>query len=582
MQRNCLVAIVSSIAILIVGFACESKSSAAEETEVLKISVGKPTKFHPATYQNTSVVAVSRTATVAAFYPKPPTAGMFYRISTDGGRTWGREIDFPPGYAGPMSVGLREGGVLFVWGTRPVEGRRDQVEINRMRFSDDFLSWETETAKIHVPNYMASLDIPNLAAAKGKVIQLPSGNLLMPMYGGFEGDSQQIHRSFLVQSSDQGRNWDYYSTISYEPVDPNPELPGQYLGACEPSVALLPNGQMLAMLRAQYAHPPGEYKPMYVCWSNDLGRSWTKPRPTKPHLMTISPTLQVLDNGVVACQYGRPGFHVAFSLDNGHTWQDRVSFSHLPEPRITGQFDMVKVGPNALLAIGSDAQGIRAWPFSVERVKVPLARTKLTGTVLDQEGTPIPGAEVELGPNRYTADDWPVKSGPESWRVVAQPHFDELMVAHPSPILAYRSIQEPNGYPIVRSDAQGQFRFQSVKLGEYVLTVEAKGYAPQHRHIKVEPQQPKPHEFRLKAGRKVVSRVVDNTGRPVPGACVGLDLWHCHTDSRGFFHWSVAAPLPEQVEIKVYKRYSGQYEALRTTLPFSRIERRPIILPRKR
>ena len=154
------------------------------------------------------------------------------------------------------------------------------------------------------------------------------------------------------------------------------------------------------------------------------------------------------------------------------------------------------------------------------------------------------------------------------------------MVAHPSPILAYRSIQEPNGYPIVRSDAQGQFRFQSVKLGEYVLTVEAKGYAPQHRHIKVGPEA-KPHEFRLKPGRKVCNRVIDNTGRPVPGACVGLGLWHCHTDSRGFFHWSVEAPLPEQVEIRVYKRHSGQYETLRTTLPFSQIETQPIVLPRK-
>ncbi len=109
------------------------------------------------------------------------------------------------------------------------------------------------------------------------------------------------------------------------------------------------------------------------------------------------------------------------------------------------------------------------------------------------------------------------------------------------------------------------------------------GYAPQHRHIKVGPKpESRSQEFRLKAGRKVRSRVMDNTGRPVPGACVGLGLWHCHTDSRGFFHWSVEAPLPEQVEIRVYKRYSGQYETLKATVPFSQIEREPIILPRKR
>ena len=117
-------------------------------------------------------------------------------------------------------------------------------------------------------------------------------------------------------------------------------------------------------------------------------------------------------------------------------------------------------------------------------------------------------------------------------------------------------------------------------MSEYVLTAEADGYAPQHRHIKVEPEA-KPQEFQLKPGRKVCKRVVDDTGHPVSGVCVVLNLWHVHTDRTGFFHWSVEAPLPEQVKIKVFKRYSGQYETLETTVPFSQIESQRIILPRK-
>jgi hypothetical protein len=132
----------------------------------------------------------------------------------------------------------------------------------------------------------------------------------------------------------------------------------------------------------------------------------------------------------------------------------------------------------------------------------------------------------------------------------------------------------------VQTDGRGRFRFESVKLGEYVLTVEADGYAPQHRHIKVAPEA-KQQEFRLKTGRKVWNRVVDDTSLPVPGACVVLNLWHIHTDTDGYFHWSVGAPLPEQVQIRVYKRYSGQYETLKTAVPFSQIERHPIILRRK-
>jgi hypothetical protein len=116
-------------------------------------------------------------------------------------------------------------------------------------------------------------------------------------------------------------------------------------------------------------HLPGEYRPIYVNWSDDMGKTWTRPVETNPHLMNISPELVTLDNGVLACQYGRPGFHVAFSLDNGHTWQDRISFSDLPCDVITGQFNMIKVGPNRLVAVGNDAEGTKVWAFTVERVK---------------------------------------------------------------------------------------------------------------------------------------------------------------------------------------------------------------------
>jgi len=71
---------------------------------------------------------------------------------------------------------------------------------------------------------------------------------------------------------------------------------------------------------------------------------------------------------------------------------------------------------------------------------------------------------------------------------------------------------------------------------------------------------------------------VDSNGRPVPGVCVVLNHWHVHSDGAGFFHWSIESPLPEQVKIKVYKRYSDRYETLETTVPVSHIDRQPIIL----
>jgi len=157
--------------------------------------------------------------------------------------------------------------------------------------------------------------------------------------------------------------------------------------------------------------------------------------------------------------------------------------------------------------------------------------------------------------------------------------FDNKMMPD-SPRLAYRSIRPENGHPTVTTDQQGRFRFEDVKLGETVLTVEAEGFAPQHRHVNHVPNA-KPTEFQLQPGRGVHGRIVDPQGRPVAGACVVLGLWHCHTDEQGRFDWSVTEPVPTEVPVKVYKRYSGQYAALQQTISLPEIEQRPIVLESK-
>ena len=117
----------------------------------------------------------------------------------------------------------------------------------------------------------------------------------------------------------------------------------------------------------------------------------------------------------------------------------------------------------------------------------------------------------------------------------------------------------------------------SLKLGEYVLTVEADGYAPQHRHIKVGLES-KAQDFCLKPDRKISNRVMDDKGQLVGGVCVVLNRWHIHTDSAGYFDWSAESPLSQQVTLKVYKRYSGDYETLDTTVALSQLESKPITL----
>ena len=248
----------------------------------------------------------------------------------------------------------------------------------------------------------------------------------------------------------------------------------------------------------------------------------------------------------------------------------------MPEPYITGGFDMIKVGPNKLVAIGNDggwrqqlsdhgyqkpdelaatgkdAIGLKVWPITVERVKVSPAYVRLQGRVLDQQGNPITGAKVELGPNRYIADCWVEAEELDLWKAARR------VVG--LPVLGYMSISEEKGYPVTQTDARGRFEFKKVRLAEYVLTVEAENHAPHWRHIKVGPD-PKSHwqSFQLKAGKSVRGRVVDQNGEAVGGACVVLDKLHIHSDPDGVFHWAIEGPVPEEVTVKVYKRYHGKY-----------------------
>ena len=465
-----------------------------------------------------------------------------------------------------MSIGLREGGVLFMRGPAAAIDESDppKLRAERIVYSDDFLKCEITTSAVSIPQAALNVRWAKFWPFfhKGKIVQLPNGDLLATLYGSFKGDAQ--YRTMIVRSTDSGQTWQFHATAAYDPKDPDPYLVGSYSGYCEPSLALLSDGQLLCMMRTQGAQFAGEYRPMYLCWSKDLGKTWTRPEPTKPYLANIYPTLAVLENGVVACQYGRPGFYVAFSLDNGHTWQDRITFSDLPHPASHGMYDLVKVGPNKLVAVGNKGVVGKAWPITVERVKVFPASVALTGRLLDQQGNPIAHAMVERSPNRYYLDAW-LEQG-------------SLTVG---PVVGYRSIQKQHDHPTVQTDAQGRFRFESVKLGEYILTVEADGYAPQSRNIKVAPQV-QPEQFDLKPGRKIFNRVLDPAGRSIAGACVVLNHWHVHTDSGGYFHWSLEDPLPQQVALKVYKRYSVDINGyLDTTVALSQLESQPITLKNK-
>jgi len=166
------------------------------------------------------------------------------------------------------------------------------------------------------------------------ILEMSDGSLLASMYGRFVGDNR--YRSILVRSTDGGANWQYFSTMAY---DPNTD--GE--GLCEPCVARLASGDLFCIMRVSSG------KPMYTVRSADGGSTWTEPVRLAPYTASVFPDLVLMSNGVLACSFGRPGCHLMFSVDGkGDRWTKRTTVF---EGRSTSYTAIREVTPGRLLYV---------------------------------------------------------------------------------------------------------------------------------------------------------------------------------------------------------------------------------------
>ena len=86
----------------------------------------------------------------------------------------------------------------------------------------------------------------------------------------------------------------------------------------------------------------------------------------------------------------------------------------------------------------------------------------------------------------------------------------------------------PGSYePETETNHEGQFHFGHVAPGDLVLTVQAKGHAPDLKTMVVVPNMP-PVEFRLGPPRSLRGKVVDGDGKPLNDVWVIADSWRGH------------------------------------------------------
>lgn len=176
----------------------------------------------------------------------------------------------------PSIVQLSDGMILVNFFRFDVETWRPQLAIVTSR--DGGESWD-KPMDLNVPGFRRGL------ATSDAVIELPSGDLVMAVYG--ESDDR-MNGSFLIRSQDRGKTW---PTIVPLAVADSPIFE-------EPAVARLSDGRLLAFLRTDRQG----HGFVYQCVSTDWGFTWSAPE--RLNLWGYPADALVLADGRVLATYG--------------------------------------------------------------------------------------------------------------------------------------------------------------------------------------------------------------------------------------------------------------------------------------
>jgi photosystem II stability/assembly factor-like uncharacterized protein len=183
-----------------------------------------------------------------------------------------------------------------------------------IRSFDHGMTWEKEVVRLPSPFIAEETD--------GPMVLLKDGSVLMTINGA-PVDSD-IDQAAVFTSRDKGASWkllsvvksggDLKEAIKTENMDTEKSVVlSEGHDLFEANTAVMHNGQWVMIAR-----PEGD-----ICWSDDKGKSWTKP--VSFGMRIFAPSLYVLRDGTLVCLHGSydPGFwalRVIFSTDGGHTW----------------------------------------------------------------------------------------------------------------------------------------------------------------------------------------------------------------------------------------------------------------------
>jgi len=155
---------------------------------------------------------------------------------------------------------------------------------------------------------------------EGQSVQLKNGAYLATLYGDFQGDEVS---SVAAAESRDGVHWKIRSIIA-DATCCQPLKNGN--GPSEPSLCRLADGRLMCVVRLQgrdMGYAAGQ------TWSDDDGKTWSKPITMAPDVFPVQPSLAVMKKGTVVLSGGRPGLYAWFNADGtGRDWQRVDMMAH--------------------------------------------------------------------------------------------------------------------------------------------------------------------------------------------------------------------------------------------------------------
>lgn len=204
-----------------------------------------------------------------------------------------------------------------------------------LKSKDNGITWSDPVEVNTSP--MASSSLTAYAcggSGAGHIIELPDGGLLMPLDGVISpsvepGLGSETSRCFLLRSDDGGDNWEYWSTVAYDPAS--------IIYFLEPGMTRLRDGKLVCLLRTH--HKPNRQDNLWFTWSDDDGVTWSKVKRTP--LWGYPAAIKQLKDGRVLAVYGYRkapwGVRGCISED-GLTWDIKNEFvireGGVPEPKL--------------------------------------------------------------------------------------------------------------------------------------------------------------------------------------------------------------------------------------------------------